>query len=739
MRRIVLSFLLIIVSAASLSAQSRRQWLEFGDKAYADQNYKLALACYQHVITMGDGADRDLVTPYECRPYVNAKKVVDSTALKAAAADTVLVNPNLVKGNDERTRYVVRKVADCYRLTHDYDNSELWYRQAIFLPDNRFPDTRFWYGVALMNNAKYAAAADQFDKYSEPLDASSKEYIRAQKFYVGCLFAMDTSSVKKEVILTKLDSSINAGTAVFAATYFGDPNSLIFTAGKSGNVSTPDITKLGLDAYTTDIYTAQLDNGHWQNIKPLQGSVTAINSSMNEGAAMVSFGKETVFFTRWSEDGKECAIYMSKNVNDSWLAPKRLDANVNMPGCRNMMPFFSNDGSTLYFVSDRDGGKGGLDIWSTQLDEDGNASPAVNMGSVINTADDEITPFYHFTSSTLFYSSNGMGGFGGFDVVKSSFNADDSTWSTPKNLEAPFNSSRDDAYFVLDRLQQTGYLSSDREPCSACGPGSAYCYRAYSFANEPLVFSISGYVYDKETGKPIEGALLTFKDIRGNVDPSFVISDSTGYYYADLQLGEELYIKAQKNKYFGDATNLSTVGLTDSKHFDHDFYLTPITGADIVIPGIEYDYDKATLRPESKAVLDDLVAFLELNDNISVEISAHTDSRGSDSYNMSLSQRRAQSVVDYLISKGISKDRLQAQGYGETKPLIPDKEILAMPNKADQEAAYQKNRRTAFRPIKEGVIRDKWEGKIPENSHLRAPANNGNGSGGGTTGTGGGN
>jgi OOP family OmpA-OmpF porin len=721
MRRILLTIFCFVSAALSVYGQSRREWMEFGDKAFDNKDYKLALACYQHVVTF-TGNDRDLVTPYECRPYIPAKKSIDTTSLAKAAEDTLsLTNPNLVKGDDERTRYVVNKVADCYRLLHDYNNAELWYRQALFLPDKRFPDVRFYYACALENNSKYTEAIKQFDTYAEPLDAADPRFLRATRCSAGCLFATDSNSVKREVIVQRLDSIINGGTAVFAATYYGDPNELLFTAAKAGNVSTPEFTKLGLDAYSTDVFTAKQMNGNWMKPEPLHSSIGVLNSPENEGAAMVSFGKENLFFTRWSENGKECAIFMCNNVNDSWLAPKRLDVNVNAPGCRNMMPFLSNDGSTLYFVSDRTGGQGGLDIWEVQLDEEGNTSQAKNLGPLINTPDDEVTPFYHFTTSTLFYSTNGMGGFGGFDVVKSSFNVDDSTWSKPKNLEAPFNSSRDDAYFVLDRLQQHGYFSSDREPCSSCGPGSGFCYRAYQFSNEPIVIKVHGHVYNAETKEVITSALVTFKDIRGNVDPDFKITDNDGYYEMDLVVGEELYIKAQKNKFFGDATNLSTVGVTESTDFEKNFYLTPIPAGEIVIPGIEYDYDKATLRPESQKVLDDLVAFLELNDNISVEIASHTDSRGSDSYNLTLSQARAKSCVDYLISKGISAERLQAKGYGETQLLIPDKDIDAMATKDEKEAAHQKNRRTSFRPVKEGVIRDKWEGKIPEGSHLRAP------------------
>jgi tetratricopeptide (TPR) repeat protein len=713
MRKYVAFVLFLVLSCVTLNAQSRREWLDFGDKAYSDGNYKLALACYQHVIQLAPGNDRDLVTPYECRPYVPPKKTVDSVALKNAANDTTKVNPNLVEGNDSRTVYTVHRIAECYRLMHDYDNAELWYAQAVAKPDKRFPDVVYWYGVTLQNNAKYAQAIVQYEAYRLDKAPESPEARRATRNIGGCLNAQDTSRVKKEVIVTRLDSIINAGTATFAAGYYGDPDVLLFTSAKLGNASTEEITQQGLDQYSTDLFISTRVNGVWTTPKPVVSGVGPINSPENEGAASVSFGREHLFFTRWNEDGTESSIYICRNVGDAWLAPQKLNANVNQPGTKSMMPFLSNDGTTLYFVSNRDDGQGGLDIWKSTLDEEGNPGPAENMGAGINSPEDEITPFYHFTSSTLFYSSNGFSGYGGFDIVKSSFNADDNTWSAPKNLDAPFNSSRDDAYFTMDRMQQNGYFSSDRERCQQCGPGSGYCYKAYSFQNEPLKFAINGHVYNMETNEPISNALLTFKDVRGEMEPFYIITDSLGYYESELSLNQEFYIKAQKNKFFGDATNISTVGLTDDSTFVHDFYLTPIPVGEITIPGIEYDFDKATLRPESMKILDDLAAFLELNDNLSVEISSHTDTRGSDVYNMNLSQARAKSCVDYLISKGISSDRLAAQGYGETKPLILEKDINALPTKEEREAAHQKNRRTAFRPVKEGVIMDKWEGRQP--------------------------
>lgn len=713
MRKYLSLLVVLFFATTSLFSQSRREWLEFGDKAYESGNFKLALACYQHVIQLVPGSDRDLVTPYECRPYTPPKKVADSVALKNAMNDTSKVNPSLVEGNDARTVYTVHRIAECYRLLHDYDNAELWYAQAVAKPDSRFPDAAYWYGVSLQSNAKYAQAIAQYESYQVGKEPDSPMARRATRNIGGCLNAQDSLRIKKEVIVTKLDSNINAGTATFAAGYYGDPNVLLYSCAKPGNSSTQEKTGQGLEQYSTDLFVSTKMNGVWMPGKPLISSVGTLNTVENEGAASVSFGKEHLFFTRWNEDATESSIYMCRNVGETWLAPQKLNANVNIPGTKSMMPFLSNDGSTLYFVSNREGGQGGLDIWRAPLDEEGNPGAAENMGPVVNSSDDEITPYYHFTSSTLFYSSEGFSGYGGYDIVKSSYNADDNTWSTPKNLDAPFNSSRDDAYFTMDRMQQHGFFSSDRDRCEQCGPGSGYCYKAYSFENEPLKFAIKGHVYNVETNEPISNALLTFKDVRGDMEPFYIITDSVGYYESELSLNQEFYIKAQKNKYFGDATNISTVGLTDDSTFIHDFYLTPIPVGDIVIPGIEYDFDKATLRPESMKILDDLAAFLELNDNLSVEISSHTDARGSDKYNQTLSQARAKSCVDYLITKGIAADRLVAQGYGESKPLISEKEIAAMPTKEESESAHQKNRRTAFRPIKEGVISDKWEGKMP--------------------------
>ena len=226
-----------------------------------------------------------------------------------------------------------------------------------------------------------------------------------------------------------------------------------------------------------------------------------------------------------------------------------------------------------------------------------------------------------------------------------------------------------------------------------------------------LEFSISGYVYDENTGEIIPNAKVKFTDVTFENKPFELRTDENGYYHTSLKRNQELFIKASKKEYFADAAIVSTIGEIKSKVYTQDFYLDKIPKGEIVIKGIEYDFDKATLRPESKLILDKVIEFLELNDDISIEIRSHTDQRGTDSYNLSLSERRAKSVHDYLIEKGgVDRERLISKGYGETAPveaLNSEGEVVpytieyieSILTLDEKEEAHQKNRRTAFKVI----------------------------------------
>lgn len=680
------SLIVLFVCAVSVTvfSQTKREWIEYGDASFKNEDYKSAISFYMKA--MDQGTSVDIVYPYDPRPYVKPKKI-SKDSLAALQKDTL----RKISPVSPMEQYVTHQIADAYRLNRDYQKAEEWFKKSLDNKPVDYPYERFWYADALMKNKKYPAALIEFDRVMSDAEKKDSTYFQlAQTKIAGCYLATDTTYIKKEVIVKEMDSTFNAGTSSFAVNYYGDASTVQFTSGRNSNIVSDPKKDAAKAKYTTDIYTLKKTNDGWSQLKKVEGPA---NTEMNEGAGFLTLDKSNYYFTRWSTTNKnECGIYLSKLFNDKWVNAEKLNDNVNLEGYKSMQPALSPDGSILYFSSNRPGGFGKMDLWYVSLDEEGRPmSKPVNMGKMFNTAEDEVTPFFHYYTSTLYFSSNGLAGYGGLDVFKSTFNSD-SLWSSPKNLGTPVNSSKDDAYFILERSQREGFVTSDRAECADC---NGTCYKVYSVGREPNVYDLTGTVYNAENNQVIANSLLTFKDIRGDKEPFYLITDSLGNYSTPLEEGLELYIKAQKNKFFGDAGNISTLGLTESQHFVKDFFLSPIPAGDIIIPGIEYDYDKATLRPASKKILDDLVDFLNLNNNLSIEISSHTDARGSDVYNLKLSQERAKSVVDYLIEKGIKADRLIAQGYGESKLLVPN---------AQTEEEHQKNRRTAFRPIKEGVI-----------------------------------
>jgi OOP family OmpA-OmpF porin len=453
-------------------------------------------------------------------------------------------------------------------------------------------------------------------------------------------------------------------------------------------------------AYLCDLYWTELKDTTWSTARNFGAS---LNSNQHEGAGFVSGEDETgaIFFTRWNDmNTKEAFIYKSKMNGSMFYAAQKLNDNVNAMGYRSMQPCLNADGTKLYFSSNRPGGQGGYDIWVCDVDANGIAGTAKNMGTPINTAGDEMTPFIHGVTGSLYYSSNGLPGLGGLDIFKCEYNSNENLFAFPVNMQPPINSSKDDAYFILDRTQGKGFFSSDRIEC----PGGN-CYKIFEFINQPIKFDISGIVFDAQTNEPIANALVSIIETHGNGDPMFIQTNDKGEYFAELRGNSEYFLKAQKNKYLADAGAAVTKDKTKTEHFPQDFFLNTIPKGEIAIEGIEYDFNSAALRPVGMQNLDKIVDLLNLNNNLSVAIEANTDSRGNDAYNMKLSVARAKSCVDYLISKGIAAERLRSKGFGETNPLIKESEINKMKKKSPEwEAAHQKNRRTALKVIGESEI-----------------------------------
>jgi outer membrane protein OmpA-like peptidoglycan-associated protein len=321
--------------------------------------------------------------------------------------------------------------------------------------------------------------------------------------------------------------------------------------------------------------------------------------------------------------------------------------------------------------------------------ENGVPGPARNLGTVINTRDEEQAPFYDAEKKALIFSSDGRVGLGGLDFFSSE--GDFGNWGSPRNLGTPVNSAKDDIYYTaVDKMHPMakGYISSDRE--SVC------CLELFGIRK--ISRTINGLILDCDNNLPLTGAKVTLLDTILQKVLQQITLDETGHYSFEVEVKQHYKVMAEKENYFSKAIYVNTDGLVkiDSlmnpticlKHFE--------IGKPIILKDIYYDFDKATLRPQSLIVLDTVVSIMRDNPNIIIEMSAHTDSKGKDAYNIKLSQRRAQACVDYLISKGIYTSRMIAKGYGKTRPIAPN----TLPGGKDNPEGRQLNRRTEFKVLR---------------------------------------
>ncbi|MEO6903594.1 MAG: OmpA family protein [Bacteroidia bacterium] len=671
MKRHIIVFL-IFFTFSKLFSQSRKEMIDLANTAFENGAYSSAIKYYTQLLE--NNSKSDYTHPYEIKQYV---KIIKSDNKKKIAASIVV--------NDI---YITRKLAELYRLNHEYKNAEIWYKKIVDDHSLEYPNEHFWYADALMKNEKYAAAIKEFNLILPTTQSMDVDIYNLTKNKLqGCYAAIDSNNFQKNASVLLLDSIINKGPTSFSLNYFGDYNTVQFSSVRSVN----NIQNTSLSC---DIYTLKKTKTGWKNLNKLD---KAINTDNHEAAGVLSTNGNNYYFTRWSESNKnECAIYLSKKRNGKWLPAEILDEHVNIPGYKSMQPALSADNKTLYFSSNQSGSIGKMDIWYSTIDDEGKCeASAINMGHTINTFEDEVSPFFYSPTATLYYSSDGLPGIGGLDIFKSTYTKS-GIWTIPENLKAPINSSKDDAYFILDNTQRQGYLSSDREECIACNGGA--CYKLYSFEKQLDSYVLRGNVISSETDRPIANALITINGIDKNADPVYKFSDSTGQFSYVVNEYSKLKVVAQKNKFFAEEIITSVNDSLISKNTEFDFFISPIPYGEIVVPGLNFDPGKAILTKDAKIVLNKLADFLLLNSNLYIEISSHTDERGNDDINMKLSQSRAQACMKYLISKGIALSRITAKGYGETRLLFYDPKTIE---------ERQKNERTAFRCVKETEIRNK--------------------------------
>lgn len=457
-------------------------------------------------------------------------------------------------------------------------------------------------------------------------------------------------------------------------------------------------------AKLNDIFMSRKDeNGNWMKVEHVD---SPINTPSDEGTPSFSSTGTTMYYTHTpladSVGIFYPMIYASQRSGGSWSKGTKIEINKRDTMSVYAHPTINSTGDVMYFVSDRAGGYGGKDIWKANLVGD-LVESVENLGADINTAGDEMFPYLR-NDSTLYFSSDGHPGMGGLDIYKATYNSRSKRWNV-ENLGYPINSSADDFGITFEGEKENGFFSSNR------GDGKGFDH-IYSFYYPVIKTQAEGYIVDTDD-EFVTNA--TIRVVGRDGTNKKLTAKNNGTYSIEVARGQDYVFLASGDNYLNTRMSLKTVEMDRDSTYLLDFILTPINKP-VVLENIFYDFDKATLRPESKEELDGLVDLLNQNPNVTIELSAHTDRKGSDEYNNRLSQRRAESVVQYLINKGINKDRLTAVGKGKSTPKtvtkavvkkydflkegdILNEEFIEQLPAEQQNIADQVNRRTEFRVL----------------------------------------
>ena len=597
----------------------------------------------------------------------------------------------------ERTRRgeVAYQLAECYRLINYTVRAKGAYMNAIRY---KYPDSLSYFYLAemLRKNGEYKVAAQQYQLYlaSEPGHALALNGLKSCELAQEWKANPTRHAVKRATVFTSRRSDYSP---MYAGT---DPDILYFTSTRNeakGN----DLNGI-TGMKSSDIFQSKRDDkGQWQKPVPLDSEV---NSEFEDGACSFSPDGKTMYFTRCrtsSEMAVYAEIYSSQRTGANWATPQKC-AIVNDSLSSVAHPAVSPGGDYLYFVSDMPGGYGGLDIWRINITRDGFGF-VDNLGAEINTPGDEMFPAFA-PDSTLYFSSNGHPGMGGLDIFKAIPHTG-GKWAV-ENMKSPINSNGDDFGLAFEPGHQHGFFSSNR------GDARGWDH-LYTFELPEVTYTLTGWVYDKE-GDPLPESLVTVVGDDGTYWKLNVRTD--GSFTQRVSQDVRYVMLASCKGYLNYKQELATDTVQVNRDYELEFPLSSITRP-VLIENIFYEFDRADLTPESTESLKELIQLLNDNPYVTIELAAHCDYFGNDDYNLRLSQRRAESVVRYLVAGGISQDRLTAKGYGEeqpkvatrftlkTAPFLKEGDVLTedfiknLPPE-EQEICNAINRRTEFRVLR---------------------------------------
>lgn len=594
-----------------------------------------------------------------------------------------------------------------YYQTRDYERAQHAFLRAWNTDKAKVPEALYYHAQMQKSNGLYDSAKISFQKFKKEYKGKDRILKKTASREIDlCDSVQHLVAVENKIIVRHLDTTINkvnteGGLAV------QDDNTLVFTSlrtDKKEYVSEEDSAKTPLRKL---YYAVRRDTGNWSFAGEFGSNLNDLH--FNTGNACFSPDRRRIYFTRCRPNFNEvmtCAIYVSERNGDTWSEPVKLPKTINNPKYTATMPAVATDlkgNEVIYFVSNRPEGKGGRDIWSTVYNSKTKTYKAPrNAGAKINTGGDEITPWFDNETRTLYYSSDGMSGLGGFDVFRAT--GDGKKWLAVENVGQPVNSGADDIFYVIGTKREEGFFVSNRKGGNSL-KNNTCCDDIYYYKySEYVQILLAGTIKDAvDTNLIIPNAMIDIyvkdKKSKERVLIKSISSDSLGRYSASLEADRYYILVVRKDNCLGTDAHVSTVGVTQSRDFLRNMGIAKRPKEPVRIPNIQYEFDKSNILESSKIAIDTtILRLLENNPEIIVEIQSHTDNKGSDQYNLKLSQKRAESVVAYLIGKGIRPERLKARGYGENVPVAPNENT----DGTDNPDGRAQNRRTDFRII--GVL-----------------------------------
>ncbi len=568
-----------------------------------------------------------------------------------------------------------------YSDAGEWEKAVRHYRNAIAIDSLYFTPALYSLGRAELRTGRYAASKAHLEAYLKQPKTSSKLRTDAATLISNCIFALSYSGNIFSNNPRSVGDSVNTVLDEYWPSVTGDGSELIFTreVKRAGGY--------GRDRQE-DFYISRWSDGYWGSAK---NAGTPLNTAGNEGAQSIASDGRSMYFTACDRnDGHgRCDIYYSAFDGKKWSPGVNAGSPVNSPYWESQ-PSINANGRMLFFVSNRPGGIGGMDIWYSVGKTSGKWNIPVNPGKTVNTPGDEFSPFIYFNGKTLYFSSNGRESFGGFDIYSTTLNPD-STWSEPVNLGPSVNTPADETGLVIESSGSRAFFSSVRE--KAMGKDIFYLDLPENVRPEPVSY-LKGTVIEKSTGKPLKAAFeltdLTNKQVviasqTGN-DGGFFVCLPSGCSYG-LNVSADGFMIYSENFDFED-------GYSSAEPYRKTIKLNNIRKGEFMrMYNVFFDTDSWKLLESSAPELENLLEFLTVNGTVVVEIGGHTDSDGTGEHNQVLSERRALSVKEYLVKRGISPARIFSHGYGESSPVSDN----------ETPAGKRLNRRTEITILSEGT------------------------------------